>query len=99
MTESTETLETVSNSVYQNLVTTLIHDIVSRETTREKLLRSRYPDYKPYYYDPKNQLDIHGQPKQQDSSQYFMCENCGREVSGNRFAAHLQRCLSRGGRR
>lgn len=99
MTEQHETIQSVTDGIYNNLVTSMIHSIVSKETAREKLLRSRYGSYKQYHYDPNSQLDIHGNPKQQDSSQYFYCENCGREVSGNRFAAHLQRCLTRGSRR
>lgn len=91
-----ETIESVSISIFHNLITTLIQDIVAKETTKQQLLRSRYPNLKPYYYDPNHQLDISGKPKVQESSQYLHCDNCDRDVSANRFAAHLQRCLSRG---
>lgn len=94
-----ETKESVSEGIYHNLITTLIQDIVAKETTKQQLLRSRYPNLKPYCYDPSHQLDINGLPKQQESSQYLQCENCNRDISANRFAAHLQRCLSRGARR
>ncbi|CCE90270.1 SAGA histone acetyltransferase complex subunit SGF11 TDEL_0B01410 [Torulaspora delbrueckii] len=94
-----ETVETISHGIYHNLITTLIQDLVARETTKEQLLRARYPDLKPYYRSPDHQLDINGKPKQQESSQYLHCDNCDRDVSANRFAAHLQRCLGRGSRR
>lgn len=40
--------------------------------------------------------DIFGNEKQSDSSRYFTCDNCSRKIAGNRFAAHIDRCL--GGR-
>jgi len=40
--------------------------------------------------------DIFGNEKQSDSSRYFTCDNCTRKIAGNRFAAHIDRCL--GGR-
>lgn len=94
-----ETKESVSIGIYHNLITALIQDVVARETTKQQLLRCRYPSLKTYCYDPSQQLDINGLPKQQESSQYLLCENCNRDISANRFAAHLQRCLSRGSRR
>lgn len=80
-------------------MTTIIQDIVSREVVQRKQINARYPDYKQYHYDPSGKLDIDGLTKQQESSQYFHCKNCGRDVSANRFAAHLQRCLNSRGRR
>ncbi|QLL34770.1 hypothetical protein HG536_0H01450 [Torulaspora globosa] len=94
-----ELMESMSNGIFHNLITTLIQDLVARETSKEQLLRARYPDLKPYHYSTDHQLDIHGKPKQQESSHYLHCDNCGRDVSANRFAAHLQRCLGRGSRR
>lgn len=93
------TVESVSQSIYENLLTTLIQDIVSRTTTEEQLLRARYnQSLSPYYYEKSGALDIHGNPKQQDSSVYFHCDRCNRDVSANRFAAHVERCLTRGRR-
>lgn len=40
--------------------------------------------------------DIFGNEKVPDSARYFTCTNCSRKISGNRFAAHIDRCL--GGR-
>lgn len=40
--------------------------------------------------------DVFGNEKQSDSSRYFTCDNCSRKIAGNRFAAHIDRCL--GGR-
>lgn len=93
------TVQSISESIYNNLLTTLVQDIVSRTTTQEQMLRHRYGDnLVPYQYDPSGKLDIRGMAKQQDSSVYFTCENCKRNVSANRFAAHLERCLTRGRR-
>lgn len=43
--------------------------------------------------------DIFGQDKQKlktsDSSRYFNCDNCGRKISGGRFAQHVNKCLER----
>ena len=95
-----ETVESLSVGIYDNLITSLVQDIVARETAKQRLLNARYPDAVPYHRDDTGALDIHGQPKTQESSRYFMCKNCGREISANRFAAHLERCLGgRGGRR
>lgn len=92
------TVDSICENIYHNLLTSLIQDIVSRITSAEQLLRSRYPNLKPYYYDPEGKLDVNGMLKQQDSSTYFRCNNCDREISANRFAAHLERCLGRGRR-
>lgn len=37
--------------------------------------------------------DIYGNQKETDT-RYFECSNCGRQIAGSRFAAHVQRCLS-----
>lgn len=89
------TVEEVSESVLQSLISNLVQDIVSQETVNNQRLLKQYPNYKPYVYDPLGQRDVHGQVKQQESSQYFTCQNCSREISANRFAAHLERCLNR----
>ncbi|CAB4256624.1 similar to Saccharomyces cerevisiae YPL047W SGF11 Integral subunit of SAGA histone acetyltransferase complex [Maudiozyma barnettii] len=94
-----ETVENLSSGIYNNLITSIVQDIVARETAKQRLLNSRYPNLVPYVRDDTGQLDISGNPKAQESSKYFTCKNCGREVSANRFAAHLERCLGRGGRR
>ncbi|CAL9732711.1 SAGA-associated factor 11 [Monosporozyma unispora] len=99
MSETPTTVESVSEIIIGNLLHSMIQDIVARETVRQKQLHERYPTMKPYHYDPKGILDFNGLPKQQESSQYFLCPNCNREISANRFAAHLQRCLNRGSRR
>lgn len=92
------TTDSVADSIYQNILTSIIQDIISRQTVKRKLLKLQFPDVKPYYADPSGTLDIHGKAKQADSAVYIECNVCGREVSGNRFAAHLVRCLSRGRR-
>ncbi|CAL9738204.1 SAGA-associated factor 11 [Monosporozyma servazzii] len=99
MSETPVTVETISENIIGNLLHSMIQDIVSREIVKQKQLQARYPDMKPYHYDPNGLLDFNGLPKQQESSQYFHCQNCNREISANRFAAHLQRCLNRGSRR
>ncbi|CEP61959.1 SAGA histone acetyltransferase complex subunit SGF11 LALA0_S04e04522g [Lachancea lanzarotensis] len=93
------TIEGTSHSIFDNLISCMIQDIVARTTTQAHALRFRYgDDPKPYHYDKSGNLDIHGRPKQLDSAIYFHCDNCNREVSANRFAAHVERCLSRGRR-
>lgn len=99
MSDTPATVEAISENIIGNLLHSMIQDIVSREIVKQKQLQTRYPDMKPYYYDPNGILDFNGLPKQQESSQYFLCQNCNREISANRFAAHLQRCLNRGSRR
>jgi hypothetical protein len=37
--------------------------------------------------------DIYGNEKPTDA-RYFQCSNCERKIAGNRFAAHIVRCLS-----
>lgn len=43
--------------------------------------------------------DIYGQDKQKlkmsETSKYFQCENCGRNIAGGRFAQHMTKCLER----
>ncbi|EDO14736.1 hypothetical protein Kpol_333p6 [Vanderwaltozyma polyspora DSM 70294] len=90
----TQSIDSMSISIYENLISTMIQDIVSREVVHQKQMQSRYPQLKQYSIDPNGNIDINGNTKQQDSSQYFHCKNCGRDVSANRFAAHLQRCLN-----
>ncbi|GMM57474.1 SAGA histone acetyltransferase complex subunit [Maudiozyma humilis] len=100
MTTGNETVESLSAGIYSNLISALVQDLVARETAKQRLLAARYPGAQPYHRDDTGALDIHGQPKTQESSRYFLCKNCGREISANRFAAHLERCLGgRGGRR
>lgn len=93
------TIDSASQSIYENLLTTMVQDIVARTTTQAQTLRARYgKSPEPYYYDASGNLDIQGMPKQQESSLYFHCDHCNRDVSVNRFAAHVERCLSRGRR-
>lgn len=94
-----QTVESLSSGIYDNLITSIIQNIVAKETAKQRLLNARYPDIKAYVHDDLGNLDINGNPKSQESSKYFTCKNCGREISANRFAAHLERCLGRGGRR
>lgn len=46
--------------------------------------------------------DIYGQDsarlKTAETSRYFECGNCGRQIAGGRFALHISKCLQRGGR-
>lgn len=37
--------------------------------------------------------DVYGNEKATDT-RYFQCSNCGRNIAGVRFAAHIVRCLS-----
>lgn len=43
--------------------------------------------------------DINGQDKQEvkasESSRYFQCEKCKRQIAGGRFAQHITKCLER----
>ena len=47
----------------------------------------------------KANTDIYGQDrtklKTSDGVKYFSCENCGRNISGGRFAQHINKCLER----
>ncbi|CCD25121.1 SAGA histone acetyltransferase complex subunit SGF11 NDAI_0E03040 [Naumovozyma dairenensis CBS 421] len=99
MSNQTEAVDSVSNGILHNLLTSIIQDIVARERVKVQVLETRYPNHPSYHIDNTGTLDIHGAPKRQESSQYFNCLNCGREISANRFAAHLQRCSNRGSRR
>lgn len=40
-----------------------------------------------------NGQDMYGNEKPTDV-RYFECTSCGRKISGNRFAAHMERCLN-----
>ncbi|AMD22581.1 HHL189Cp [Eremothecium sinecaudum] len=93
------TILTMAEDIYYNLVTSIVQDIVSRATSQNQFLNARYPNNPTLNYDPNGKLDIYGRQKQQESSIYFRCNNCDRDISANRFAAHLERCMSRGGRR
>lgn len=92
------TKEEVAQELYDNLVSTLLQDIVARETTAYQIINSRYKKLPEYKYDPNGKTDINGNSKQSEGSIYLSCDNCSREISANRFAAHLQRCLGRGRR-
>ncbi|OBA20539.1 hypothetical protein METBIDRAFT_43898, partial [Metschnikowia bicuspidata var. bicuspidata NRRL YB-4993] len=43
--------------------------------------------------------DIFGQEKSKlkglETSRYFECGNCGRKISGGRFALHINKCFDR----
>lgn len=39
-----------------------------------------------------------GKLKIAETSRYFECENCGRQIAGGRFALHVNKCLERGKR-
>lgn len=43
--------------------------------------------------------DIYGQDKiklkSSETSRYFECGNCGRQIAGGRFALHINKCLDR----
>ncbi|AAS54236.1 AGL255Wp [Eremothecium gossypii ATCC 10895] len=93
------TILSVSETIYHNLLTSMVQDIVSRTTSRQQLQDARYPGLAPLHHDQRGALDVYGRPKPQEASVYFRCPNCSRDLSANRFAAHLERCMSRGARR
>ena len=41
------------------------------------------------------QFKINQKLKQLETSRYFRCLNCGRNIAGGRFASHISKCLER----
>lgn len=80
------TLNQMSENLYESLIKSIIH---------ENVLQSELNGGSKVAIERKVG-DIYGHDKTIENGRYFNCDNCGREIAGNRFAAHVDRCL--GGR-
>lgn len=72
---------------------------VSRYRSMQQTLGESCPKDILYNADPASTKDIFGQDKQKlkvaETSRYFQCENCGRNIAGGRLAQHTTKCLER----
>lgn len=94
------------------MLNSITHEIVAEEILKEKHLRLQYGKAKSLPKIPNKSKDkrvtdrvilnetkgkdVFGNDKISDSSIYFSCPNCSRNIAGSRFANHINRCL--GGR-
>lgn len=83
----------------------MVHNLIKGETlerlsafkSTQKLIHN--DQLKLLIDEHKPVTDIYGQDKTKlktnDGVKYFNCENCGRNISGGRFAQHINKCLER----
>ncbi|KAH3681439.1 hypothetical protein WICPIJ_007596 [Wickerhamomyces pijperi] len=76
------TLYTLSQEIYSITLESLTQQIIL-----DVILQHNYEVTNPVQQ--ISNMDKNG------ADMYFACENCGRKISGNRFSAHLERCLDR----
>lgn len=72
-------INTVAVDIFDSMVSRLVQDVVARESVRMQS-------------EPQEERTL---PTTSGETEYVSCDRCGREVSANRFAAHLQKCLRR----
>lgn len=78
-------------SQYGKAVNSSQATVLKNKVTKEKQIVERV-----VFNEASNGRDVFGNEKVNDSSTYFHCDNCNRNIAGSRFANHINRCL--GGR-
>lgn len=81
-TGAAPTLYSLSQEIYALLL----------ESITQKLVLDTILQHNFEITDPKSQII---NLEKNGADLYFSCDNCGRKISGNRFSAHLERCLER----
>ncbi|CCH57840.1 hypothetical protein TBLA_0A00400 [Henningerozyma blattae CBS 6284] len=89
-TTTTMSTSAIANDLFDNLFSTYLQNIISLELNNQKIIQLRYQ------LANSEEIKLNANPS---DNVYLSCKHCKRDVSSNRFAAHLQRCLSRGARR
>lgn len=84
-----------------NLIRQASLNSISRYRTLQQSVEGKYNDPLPQAKASANK-DIFGNDKAKlknsETSRYFDCGNCGRQIAGGRFAQHINKCLDRGKR-
>ncbi|KAG4407299.1 hypothetical protein JTP64_002834 [Candida tropicalis] len=84
MTDTPITYRALAESILEDL----INDII-KQTTLNNLTNPIPEVSKEFLNQDKIKL------KQIETSKYFQCNNCGRNIAGVRFAQHINKCLDR----
>lgn len=83
-----------------NLIRQVSLNSISRYKTLQQCVEGKYTDPNPSLR--ASNRDIFGNDrtklKNSETSRYFDCGNCGRQIAGGRFAQHINKCLDRGKR-
>ncbi|CAH2355974.1 SAGA-associated factor 11 [[Candida] railenensis] len=107
MTEQPVTLQVlVSRFGDEHLIDNIVRQQTLQSVSRHRSLQENVANSSDAKittnYQTTASKDIYGQDKLKlktsEGSRYFQCENCGRKISGGRFASHINKCLERRGR-
>ncbi|QEL58187.1 hypothetical protein SBP28_000195 [Candidozyma auris] len=105
MTSSALTVQSLAESICDDMMTNIIRQVtlntVSRYRTLQQCVEGDYLDAISPTRSTGNR-DIFGNDKTKlknsETSRYFECGKCGRQIAGGRFAQHINKCLERGRR-
>ncbi|KAK9470629.1 uncharacterized protein V1510DRAFT_422579 [Dipodascopsis tothii] len=89
-------ISALSVGLLQDLVQPLSYEIALKafyEAKGSQVPCARCSSLKCKHYVQQASKDIYGRDSTPETS-YFECANCARKISGARYAAHLERCLS-----
>ncbi|RCK58233.1 SAGA-associated factor 11 [Candida viswanathii] len=84
MTDSPITYQTLAESILDDLLNNII-----KQTTLSSLTNRIPAPSKEFIEQDKVKM------KQAETSKYWACNNCGRNIAGVRFALHINKCLDR----
>ncbi|RCK64344.1 SAGA-associated factor 11 [Candida viswanathii] len=85
MTDSPITYQTLAESILDDLLNNII-----KQTTLNSLT-NRIPAAPSKEFIEQDKVKM----KQVETSKYWACNNCGRNIAGVRFALHINKCLDR----
>ncbi|OVF07117.1 putative SAGA-associated factor [Clavispora lusitaniae] len=96
------TIEMLAESVYQDMMANIVRQVslsnLSRYRAINEFVEGGYQNVVTNTQMNSNK-DIFGQNKTKlkssETSRYFDCGNCGRQIAGGRFASHMNKCLER----
>lgn len=94
-------MDQLAQSIFDDIMSNIVRQVslsnISRYRTMDGYVEGDYKDAV-INYTLKNK-DIYGQDKTKlktsETSRYFECGNCGRQIAGGRFALHINKCLER----
>lgn len=100
--EGQRLLTTQAESLYEDMISNIVRQVslsnISRFRTLKGYVGDEYSDSVINYLFNSSK-DIYGQDKlklkNSETSRYFDCANCGRQIAGGRFAQHVNKCLER----
>ncbi|QBM87632.1 SAGA-associated factor 11 [Metschnikowia aff. pulcherrima] len=100
MTGSVST-DLLATSLFDDIILAILREVSVASLSRHRALQDFIQEKEHFssIYPRTQTKDIFGQEKSKlkgsETSKYLECGNCGRKISGGRFALHINKCLDR----